>query len=103
LSLTSIIIGTILGLLLALGRLSHIRGISYSSIFYIEIFRGTPLLLQLLIIYFGVIPLFLNKSDGIAASVLALSLNVAAYIAETFRAGILSVPKDKWKPLVLWE
>jgi len=95
LSLTSIIIGTILGLLLALGRLSHIRGISYSSIFYIEIFRGTPLLLQLLIIYFGVIPLFLNKSDGIAASVLALSLNVSAYIAETFRAGILSVPKGQ--------
>ncbi len=95
LSVVSIIIGTILGLFLALGRLAKAKLISYTCACYIEFFRGTPLLVQLLIIYFGVVPFFLNKSDGIVASIIALSLNVAAYIAETIRAGIQSIPKGQ--------
>lgn len=95
LSIVSIIIGTALGLFLALGRLSANKIISWSCACYIELFRGTPLLVQLLIIYFGVVPLFLDKSDGIVSAVIALSLNVAAYIAETIRAGILSIPKGQ--------
>lgn len=95
LSIVSIIIGTILGLFLALGKLSKNKMVAYISICYIELFRGTPLLVQLLIIYFGVVPLFLDKSNGIISAIIALSLNVAAYIAETIRAGILSIPKGQ--------
>lgn len=95
LSIVSIIIGTILGLFLALGKLSKNKLVSYISICYIELFRGTPLLVQLLIIYFGIVPLFLDKSNGIVSAIVALSLNVAAYIAETIRAGILSIPKGQ--------
>ena len=65
LSIISIIIGTALGLFLALSRLSKKKLISWASTIYIELFRGTPLLVQLLIIYFGVVPLFLNRADGI--------------------------------------
>lgn len=92
LSLVSIVIGTILGMAFALGRISKYKIISWASACYIEFFRGTPLLVQLLIIYFGVVPFFMNKSDGVVAAIVALSLNAAAYIAETIRAGIESVP-----------
>lgn len=97
LSIISIIIGTALGLFLALSRLSKKKLISWASTIYIELFRGTPLLVQLLIIYFGVVPLFLNRADGIISAIIALSLNVAAYIAETIRAGILSIPKGQFE------
>lgn len=92
LSLVSIVIGTILGMAFALGRISKYKIVSWASACYIEFFRGTPLLVQLLIIYFGVVPFFMNKSDGVVAAIVALSLNAAAYIAETIRAGIESVP-----------
>lgn len=92
LSLVSIIVGTILGMAFALGRISKYKVISWASACYVEFFRGTPLLVQLLIIYFGVVPFFMNKSDGIVSAIVALSLNAAAYIAETIRAGIESVP-----------
>lgn len=95
LSIVSIAIGTALGLFFALGRLSKNQIISWACTCYIELFRGTPLLVQLLIIYFGVVPLVLGKSDGMVAAIIALSLNVAAYIAETIRAGILSIPKGQ--------
>lgn len=92
LSLISIIVGTILGMAFALGRISKYKIISWASACYIEFFRGTPLLVQLLIIYFGVVPFFMHKSEGVVAAIVALSLNAAAYIAETIRAGIESVP-----------
>ncbi len=70
------------------------------SIVYIALFRGTPLLLQILFIYFA-LPTLLEKLniiwmvDAFWAGVLALSLNSAAYLAEIYRAGILSIPKGQ--------
>ncbi len=91
LSVIAILVGFFLGLLLALGRLSCKSWIRIPVICLIESIRGTPLLLQLLITYFGIIPLFMKKPDGILAAAVALSINAGAYIAETIRGGILSI------------
>ena len=91
LSVAAIIVGFFLGLFLALARLSFRKWLSLPAVCFIESIRGTPLLLQILVAYFGIIPLLMRKPDGEIASMLALSINAGAYIAETIRGGILSV------------
>lgn len=90
-SISGIIFGTILGLVIALGRMSNIPFISVIFKLYISLFRGTPLFVQILIINFGVVPVIVGHSNPYIAGTLALSLNAAAYIAETFRSGIQSI------------
>ena len=58
-------------------------------------FRGTPLFVQILIIHFGVMPIFMKPVNPIISAIVALSLNSAAYIAEIFRAGIQSIDKGQ--------
>ncbi|WP_019155309.1 amino acid ABC transporter permease [Robertmurraya massiliosenegalensis] len=94
-SLIGILIGTILGLLIGLGKMLNNKLLSFPFRFYIAFFRGTPFYVQLLLIHFGVIPALLGTTNGIAAGILALSLNAAAYIAEIFRAGIQSIDKGQ--------
>ena len=91
LSLIAILCGFLLGLVLALLRTSKKKCLSFPALLFIESIRGTPLLLQLLITYFGIVPLFMKKPDGVLSAALALSINAGAYIAETIRAGIQSV------------
>jgi polar amino acid transport system permease protein len=90
----SISLGFILGLLLALGRVYGARPISAICNAYIQFFRGTPLLVQLLLIYFG-LPPYLRplgiRLTPFAAAALALGLNSAAYQAEYFRGAIQSI------------
>ena len=81
-----------LGMLAALGRLSSLRLLSRLVELYIWIMRGTPLMLQLLFVYFA-LPMVGIRLPDIAAALLAFILNYAAYFAEIFRAGIQSVPK----------
>ena len=94
------ILGLILGMFLALLRISQFRILNWLSILYITLFRGTPLLLQILFIYFA-LPTILETYqismilDSFSAGILALSLNSAAYLAEIFRAGILSIHKGQ--------
>ena len=95
LSIVAIVIGFSLGLFLALARLSSRRWLSIPAVCFIESIRGTPLLLQILVAYFGIIPLLMRKPDGEIASMLALSINAGAYIAETIRGGILSVDEGQ--------
>jgi len=84
--------GLILGVLLAFMRLSHFRPVSVVAQAYIWLFRGTPLLVQLLFIYTG-LPLALGiRLSVLEAALLGLILNEAAYLAEIIRSGILSVP-----------
>ncbi len=92
----TLIFGSIGGIGLGIARLSKIKPLSLFARVYIDFFRGTPLLIQLFIIYFGIPPLF--KSIGISfsfdqwtAAILGLSLNSAAYLAEIVRAGIQSI------------
>ncbi|MET3699413.1 amino acid ABC transporter membrane protein (PAAT family) [Bacillus oleivorans] len=95
LSLAGILIGTVLGLLIGLGRIMRNKVLAFPFVFYITVFRGTPLLVQIFLIHFGVVPFFTGETNGILAGVLALSLNAAAYIAEIFRAGIQSIDRGQ--------
>ena len=90
LSVVAIVAGFFLGLFLALARISSKKWLSIPAACFIESIRGTPLLLQILITYFGVVPLIMKKPDGVLAAVLALSINAGAYVAETIRGGILA-------------
>lgn len=94
LSLITVFFGLILGVLLVLMRLSKIKPLKWIATAYIEIFRGTPLLVQLSIIYFG-LPSIGIEFPKFLAGAIALSLNSAAYLAEIFRAGIQSIDKGQ--------
>ena len=95
LTLVSIFFGLILGLLLALGRLSKNMIFDRLSQFYIWLFRGTPLLLQIFFIYYA-LPTFTPITiNALPAAFIALSLNSGAYLAEIIRAAIQSIDKGQ--------
>ncbi len=87
LSIFSVVFGTILGTILSLMKISRNKILNSISTAYIEIFRGTPLLVQIMIIYYG-LPINVPKFP---AGILALTLNSGAYVAEIIRGGIMSV------------
>lgn len=95
LSLVGILIGTVLGLLVGLGKMMRNKPIAFLCSCFITFFRGTPLYVQLLLIHFGVVPLLTGNTNGILASIIALSLIAGAYISEIFRAGIQSIDKGQ--------
>ena len=87
-------IGVIIGLFLALMRMSRYPFLSWPARFYIWLFRGSPLLVQILILYFGlpeVFPAVVPYITVYSAGLIAFSLNEGAYMAEIVRAGITSV------------
>ncbi|WP_043340991.1 amino acid ABC transporter permease [Belnapia moabensis] len=94
LTVASLACGLVIGLGIAVMRLSTSRVLRGAAGFYCWIFRGTPLLVQLLVIYTG-LPLFGLRFSVWEAALLGLSLNEAAYLSEILRAGILSVPKGQ--------
>ncbi|MFO6297922.1 cystine ABC transporter permease [Rahnella selenatireducens] len=96
LSLGGMVFGLILGFMLALMRLSHFWPLSWLSRFYVSVFRGTPLIAQLFMIYYG-LPQFGIELDPIPAAMIGLSLNTAAYTSETLRAAISSIEKGQWE------
>ncbi|MFO7181700.1 MAG: ABC transporter substrate-binding protein/permease [Pseudomonadota bacterium] len=81
------------GLLLAVARLFGGRAIAWLATAYIEIFRGTPVLLQLYVLYFGLAPII--KLGPFEAAILGLGLNYAAYEAEVQRGALLAVPRGQ--------
>ena len=96
LSLASFALGLVIALGMALLRLSRnvvLRGIAR---FYISVIRGTPLLVQLFVIFYG-LPAVGVVIDPFPAAVIAFSLNVGGYAAEVIRAAILSVPRGQWE------
>lgn len=96
LTVTSGSLGLLGGVVVALMRLSRNRALQHLAGFYLWIIRGTPLLVQILFVYFALPALLpgLELSDFWSA-VLALSLNVGAYNSEVIRAGLLGVPKGQ--------
>ena len=92
----TLILALPIGMLAALGRLSTIRLLSRTVEFYIWLMRGTPLMLQLLFVYFA-LPMVGIMLPDITAALLAFSLNYAAYFAEIFRAGIQAIPKGQYE------
>ncbi|MGL4820124.1 MAG: amino acid ABC transporter permease [Bacilli bacterium] len=84
------------GLLLALSKLSRLRIFRLLATMYISFFRGTPLLVQLFILFYGLPSVGIQFQPFIAAAI-GLALNVAAYSAETIRASIMALPKGQWE------
>ncbi|APG47261.1 ectoine/hydroxyectoine ABC transporter permease subunit EhuC [Phaeobacter porticola] len=89
-------IGVAISLCMGLMKLSPNRAIRWSAVTYIEIFRGTSLVVQLYWIFF-VLPLFGITIEKFTAGYLAIGMNIGAYGAELVRGGILSVPKGQWE------
>ena len=96
LALASFAIGLVLALGVALMRISSNRVVSGIARAYISVIRGTPLLVQLFVIFYG-LPSVGIVVDPWPAAIIAFSLNVGGYAAEIIRAAILSVPKGQWE------
>jgi polar amino acid transport system permease protein len=94
--LLAAILGIVISLAMALLKLSNSKLLRGIAITYIEIFRGTSLLVQLYWIFF-VLPLFGISIEKFTAGYLAVGMNIGAYGAELVRGGILSVPKGQWE------
>lgn len=110
LSALSIVSGTVLGFITCLARMSHFKWLSAIAKVYIEIFRGSPLLMQFFMFYFGLPYLgqaLLDTFPGFATALLSLSqftitmlvftLYTGAYIAEIFRSGFQSIPRGQFE------
>ncbi|MEM5315944.1 amino acid ABC transporter permease [Paraburkholderia sp. JHI869] len=96
LSLVSFITGGVAGLLLLVMRVSNSRLLRSLVRVYIEVFQGTPLLLQLFIVYFGLPLLGIDVSAWMAAT-LGLTFFTSAYLAEIWRGCVEAVPKGQWE------
>ncbi len=96
LELTSVAvsIGTVLGLFVSLFNLSPFKPLNWIGKVYVDLFRGTPLLVQIIIFHYAVLPA-LGDFPTIVSGFVALSLNSGAYIAEIFRAGIQSIDRGQ--------
>ena len=121
-TLLCIVQGTALGLSIGMARVAEARhaparqichyALRWPSSVYVSFFRGTPLFVQILLIHFAVLPMFINPTDGLLISgevardlkqnygaflsgIVALTLNAGAYISEIFRAGIQSIDKGQ--------
>lgn len=96
LALASFTLGLVIAIVVALMRLSRNRVMSGAARAYISAIRGTPLLVQLFVIFYGM-PSVGIVIDPWPAAIIAFSLNVGGYAAEIVRAAILSVPKGQWE------
>lgn len=96
LTLISFTFGLVLAVLTALARISTIKPLQIIARIYVSIIRGTPLLVQLSILFYG-LPTIGITFDPFPAAVIGFSLNVGAYASEVIRAAILSIPKGQWE------
>ncbi len=100
-SLVALVFGFILGLLICLMKMSKFKVLKWPSSAYVQILRGTPLFVQIFIIYFGLpqfgisFPDIRSISSDFISGAFALSINSSAYVAEIFRSGIQSVDKGQ--------
>ena len=96
-TLLSTIVGFLWGIVLSLIKISKVKPLVLFAQFYTSIFRGTPLLVQLMLIYYATPQLLNYQITALQAGVLTFGLNSAAYISESIRGGILSVYKGQWE------
>ncbi|RNB89973.1 amino acid ABC transporter permease [Brevibacillus fluminis] len=96
LTLISFFLGLILALLTALARISGIKPLDAVAKFYVWVVRGTPLLVQLFIIFYG-LPSVGITIDPLTSAIIGFTISVGAYNSEVIRAAILSIPKGQWE------
>lgn len=92
----SVAIGTLLGLFIGLGRISSYKIFNIPATLYVEFIRGTPLLVQVMIVYYGLPAIGLNLGQ-MTSGIVALSINSGAYVGEIFKAGIKSIKKGQFE------
>lgn len=90
----ALLVALVFGLVLALLRLSRLRAVRVAATAYVELFRGTPALVQLFIIYFGLPDIGLHPSP-FEAAIIGLGMNGAAYLSEVYRAGIQAIHRGQ--------
>nr|WP_235945749.1 ABC transporter substrate-binding protein/permease [Saccharibacillus alkalitolerans] len=95
LSALGVLFGFLIGLIVALLRLSGVKILKWIAVAYTEVLRGTPMLVQLLIIHFGLASAFDIRFTVLQSGIITLSINSSAYLAEIFRAGIQGVDKGQ--------
>jgi len=96
LSLIAFVGGGLVGLALLMARLARLRGAERGVAAYVQLFQGTPLLMQLFLAYFGLALFGLNVSAWVAAG-LALTLYTSAFLAEIWRGCVNAIPKGQWE------
>lgn len=96
LTLISFVLGLTLAIFTALARISSIKPLQMIARVYVSAIRGTPLLVQLFIIFYG-LPTIGVIIDPFPSAIIGFSLNVGAYASEIIRAAILSIPKGQWE------
>lgn len=96
LSLAAMLGAVVLGLVVALMRISKVKFLDRTARIYVSFFRGTPLLVQLLMLYYGLTS-FHIVMDPFPAALIGLILHFGAYISEIFRATILSISEGQWE------
>ncbi len=88
-------IGFVIGMFFGLLRLSSAPGLRWPAIVYIEVFRGTPVLVQVLFIFYGLPQLLGGPIDAITAGIAAIAVNSGAYISEVVRGGVQSIERGQ--------
>jgi polar amino acid transport system permease protein len=96
LSLVAFVGGGVVGLALLMARLAKLRGAEVGVSAYVQLFQGTPLLMQLFLAYFGLALFGINVSAWVAAAV-ALTLYTSAFLAEIWRGCVAAIPKGQWE------
>ncbi len=92
----SMVLGLILGFSVAVVRVTKVPVVSQIAAVYVSAFRGTPLLAQIFVLYYG-LPSVGIEFTPVTAGILALTLNVAAYLSESMRGAILGIDKGQWE------
>lgn len=92
----SMVLGLILGFSVAVVRVTKVPVVSQIAAVYVSAFRGTPLLVQIFVLYYG-LPSVGIEFTPVTAGILALPLNVAAYLSESMRGAILGIDKGQWE------
>ncbi|MCP1364607.1 amino acid ABC transporter permease, partial [Halomonas sp. BBD48] len=88
-------IGFIIGIVFGLLRISPIAILRWPAIAYIEVFRGTPVLVQVLFIFYGLPQIIGGPINALTAGIAAIALNAGAYISEIVRGGVQSIEKGQ--------
>ena len=91
----SVFLGLVIGCMVDIARLCNIKPIRYIANVYVDFIRGTPLLVQIFLVYFALPGIIGSRVDPFVAAISACSINSGAYIAEIFRAGIQSIDKGQ--------
>ena len=91
----SVAFGMLIGIIIALIRLSRLKPLRWLGNVYVDFIRGTPLLVQIFLVYFALPGLIGHRVDAFFAAIAACSINSGAYVAEIFRGGIQAVPRGQ--------